>query len=60
MAAATLDLALIVVVVVAAGPAVLQEAGLAMAFVISAIAIATAAYVMSWKYKSLAVVGLLA
>ena len=60
MAAATLDLALTVVVVVVAGPAVLQEAGLAMAFVISAIAIATAAYVMSWKYKSLAVVGLLA
>jgi hypothetical protein len=60
VAAATLDLALTVVVVVVAGPAVLQEAGLAMAFVISAIAIATAAYVMSWKYKSLAVVGLLA
>ena len=59
MAAATLDLALTVVVVVA-GPAVLQEAGLAMAFVISAIAIATAAYVISWKYKSLTVVGLLA
>jgi hypothetical protein len=49
MAAATLALALTVVV---GGPAVLHRAGLAMAFVISAIALATAAFVMSWKQKS--------
>lgn len=41
LAAATLALVLTVVV---GGPAVLQRAGLAMAFVISAIALATAAF----------------
>ncbi len=57
LAAATLALVLTVVV---GGPAVLQQAGVAMAFVISAIALAAAAFVMSWKPKSFPVAGLLA
>jgi hypothetical protein len=57
LAAATLALVLTVVV---GGPAVLQQAVLAMAFVISAIALATAAFIVSWKQKSFPVAGLLA
>src|ERR687894_2838808 len=57
LAAASLALVLTVVV---GGPAVLQRAGLAMAFVISAIALATAAFVVSWKQRSFPVAGLLA
>ena len=57
LAAATLALVLTVVV---GGPAVLQQAGVAMAFVISAIALAAAAFVMSWKQKSFPIAGLLA
>jgi hypothetical protein len=57
LAAATLALVLTVVV---GGPAVLQQAGVAMAFVMSAIALAAAAFVMSWKQKSFPVAGLLA
>ena len=45
--------------VVVGGPAV-QRAGLAMAFVISAIALATAAFFVSWKQRSFPVAGLLA
>ncbi len=57
LAAASLALVLTVVV---GGPAVLQRAGIAMAFVISAIALATAAaFVASWKQRSFLVVGLL-
>ena len=54
---ATLSLVLTVVV---GGPAVLQGAGVAMAFVISAIALAAAAFVVSWKQRSFLVAGLLA
>ncbi len=57
LAAATLALVLTVVV---GGPAVLQRAGLAMVFIISAIALATAAFVVSWKQRSFPVAGLLA
>jgi hypothetical protein len=57
LAAATLALVLTVVV---GGPAVLQRAGLAMTFVISAIALATAAFFVSWKQRSFPVAGLLA
>jgi hypothetical protein len=57
LAAATFALVLTVVV---GGPAVLQQAGVAMAFVMSAIALAVAAFVMSWKQKSFPVAGLLA
>jgi hypothetical protein len=58
LAAVTLALVLTVVV---GGPAVLQRAGLAMAFVISAVALATAAaFVVSWKQRSFPVAGLLA
>jgi hypothetical protein len=57
LAAATLALVLTVVV---GGPAVLQQAGVAMAFVMSAIALAAAAFVMSWKQKSFPIAGLLA
>lgn len=56
LAAASLVLVLTVVV---GGPAVLQRAGIAMAFVISAIALATAAFVASWKQRSFLVAGLL-
>jgi hypothetical protein len=56
LAAASLALVLTVVV---GGPAVLQRAGIAMAFVISAIALATAAFVASWKQRSFLVAGLL-
>ncbi len=56
LAAATLVLVLTVVV---GGPAVLQQPGVAMAFVISAITLAAAAFVMSWKQKSFPVAGLL-
>ncbi len=57
LAAATLALVLTVVV---GDPAVLQRAGLAMVFIISAIVLATAAFVVSWKQKSFLVAGLLA
>jgi hypothetical protein len=57
LAAATLALVLTVVV---GGPAVLQRAGLTMVFIISAIVLATAAFVVSWKQKSFLVAGLLA
>jgi hypothetical protein len=57
LAGATLALVLTVVV---GGPAVLQQAGVAMAFVMGAIALALAAFVMSWKQKSFPVAGLLA
>ena len=57
LAAATLALVLTVVV---GGPAVLQRAGLAMAFVISSIALAAAAFVVSWKQRSFPAAGLLA
>ncbi len=57
LAAASLALVLTVVV---GGPVVLQRAGIAMALVISAIALATAAFVVSWKQKSFLVTGLLA
>jgi hypothetical protein len=57
LAAATLALVLTVVV---GGPAVLQRAGVAMVFVISAIALAAAAFVVSWNQRSFLVAGLLA
>ena len=57
LAAATLALILTVVV---GGPAVLQGAGVAMAFVISAIVLATAAFIVSSKQRSFLVAGLLA
>lgn len=57
LAAATLALVLTLVV---GGPAVLQGAGVAMAFVISAIALATAAFIVSRKQRSFLVAGLLA
>jgi hypothetical protein len=57
LAAATLVL---VLTIVAGGPAVLQGAGVAMAFVISAIALATAAFIVSRKQRSFLVAGLLA
>ena len=56
LAAATIALVLTLVV---GGPAVMQGAGVAMAFVISAIALATAAFVVSWKQRSFLVAGLL-
>jgi hypothetical protein len=57
LAAATLALVLTVVV---GGPAVLQQAGVAMVFVISAIALAVAAFIVSRKQRSFLVAGLLA
>ena len=57
LAAATLAL---VLTLVAGGPAVLQGAGVAMAFVISAIALSTAAFIVSRKQRSFLVAGLLA
>lgn len=57
LAAATLALVLTLVV---GGPAVLQGAGVAMAFVISAIALSTAAFIVSRKQRSFLVAGLLA
>jgi hypothetical protein len=57
LAAATLALVLTNVL---GGPALLQSAGLAAAVVISAIALAVAALVVSWKQRSFVVAGLLA
>jgi hypothetical protein len=57
LAAATLALVLINVI---GGPALLRSAGLAAAIVISAIALAAGAFVVSWKQRSFAVAGLLA
>jgi hypothetical protein len=57
LAAATLALVLTNVL---GGPALLQSAGLAAAIVISAIALAVAALVVSWKQRSFVVAGLLA
>jgi hypothetical protein len=57
LAAATLALVLTNVL---GGPALLQSAGLAAAIVISAIALAVAALVISWKQRSFVVAGLLA
>ena len=57
LAAATLALVLTNVL---GGPALLQSAGLAAAVVISAIALAIAALVVSWKRRSFVVAGLLA
>jgi hypothetical protein len=57
LAAATLAL---VLTLVAGGPAVLQGTGVAMAFVISAIALSTAAFIVSRKQRSFLVAGLLA
>jgi hypothetical protein len=57
LAAATLALVLTLVV---GGPAVLQGAGVAMAFVISAIALATAAFIVLRQQRSFLVAGLLA
>jgi hypothetical protein len=57
LAAATLALVLTVVV---GGPAVLQQAGVAMVFVISAIALAVAAFIVSRKQRSFLIAGLLA
>ena len=57
LAAATLALVLTVVV---GGPAVMQGAGVAMAFVISAIALAVAAFIVSRNQRSFLVAGLLA
>jgi hypothetical protein len=57
LAAATLALVLTVVV---GGPPVLQRAGVAMVFVISAIALAAAAFAVSWNQRSFLVAGLLA
>jgi hypothetical protein len=42
------------------GPALLQSAGLAATVVISAIALAVAALIVSWKQRSFVVAGLLA
>ena len=57
LAGATLALVLTNVL---GGPALLQSAGLAAAVVISAIALAVAALVVSWKQRSFVVAGLLA
>jgi O-antigen/teichoic acid export membrane protein len=57
LAAATLALVLTNVL---GGPALLQSAGLAAAIVISAIVLAVAALVISWKQKSFLVAALLA
>jgi hypothetical protein len=57
LAAATLALVLTNVL---GGPALLQSAGVAAAIVISAIALAVAALVVSWKQRSFVVAGLLA
>jgi hypothetical protein len=57
LAAATLALVLTNVL---GGPALLQSAGLAAAVVISAIALAAGALVVSWKQRSFVVAGLLA
>jgi hypothetical protein len=57
LAAATLALVLINVL---GGPALLQSAGLAAVVVISAIALAAAAFVVSWNQRSFLVAGLLA
>jgi hypothetical protein len=57
LAGATLALVLTNVL---GGPALLQSAGLAAAVVISAIALAIAALVVSWKQRSFVIAGLLA
>lgn len=57
LAAATTALVLTLVV---GGPAVMQGAGVAMAFVISAIALAVAAFIVSRNQRSFLVAGLLA
>jgi hypothetical protein len=57
LAAATIALVLTLVV---GGPAVMQGAGVAMAFVISAIALAVAAFIVSRNQRSFMVAGLLA
>jgi hypothetical protein len=57
LAAATLALVLTNVL---GGPALLQSAGLAAVVVISAIALAAAAFVVSWNQRSFLVAGLLA
>jgi hypothetical protein len=57
LAAATLALVLTNVL---GGPTLLQSAGLAAAVVISAIALAAGALVVSWKQRSFLVAGLLA
>lgn len=57
LAAATIALVLTLVV---GGPAVMQGAGVAMAFVISAIALAVVAFIVSRNQRSFLVAGLLA
>ena len=57
LAAATIALVLTLVV---GGPAVMQGAGVAMAFVIGAIALAVAAFIVSRNQRSFLVAGLLA
>lgn len=57
LAAATIALVLTLVV---GGPAVMQRAGVAMAFVISAIALAVAAFIVSRNQRSFLLAGLLA
>lgn len=57
LAAATLAMILTIVV---GGPAVLQSAGLAQTLGISAIVLAVAAFIVSWKRRSFLVAGLLA
>lgn len=57
LAAGTLALVLTNVL---GGPALLQSAGLAATVVISAIALAVAALIVSWKQRSFVVAGLLA
>lgn len=57
LAAATIALVLTLVV---GGPAVMQGAGVAMAFVISAIALAVAAFIVSRNQRSFLLAGLLA
>lgn len=57
LAAATIALVLTLVV---GGPAVMQGAGVAMTFVISAIALAVAAFIVSRNQRSFLVAGLLA
>jgi hypothetical protein len=57
LAGATIALVLTLVV---GGPAVMQGAGVAMAFVISAIALAVAAFIVSRNQRSFLVAGLLA
>jgi hypothetical protein len=57
LAAATLALVLTNVL---GGPALLQSAGLAATVVISAIALAVAALIVSWKQRSFVVAGLIA